>query len=61
MNQPKHDSQIKQGEVISDENTELTDAELEEVDGGFGKRDYYSYSSDRGASYTPTSSNKGRD
>ena len=56
MKKPTEDSKIKQEELISDDNTELTDAELEQVDGGFGKDWYYSYSSERSASYTSSSS-----
>lgn len=35
----------------------LTDAELEEAAGGYGKRMYYSYSSSSSASYKASTSN----
>ena len=61
MKKQTEDSKINKDEATNDEQTELTAEELEQVDGGWGKNCYYSYDSDRGASYTSSSSDKGSD
>ena len=38
---------------------DLTDAEMDQATGGWGRTSYYSYAASREASYTVTSSDKG--
>ena len=61
MKKQTDNSKIKKDEVISDENSELTAEELEQVDGGYGKHCYYSTDDDRSASYTSSSDDKSTD
>lgn len=61
MNKQTDDRKINKGEVTNDDKTELTDEALEQVDGGYGKNCYYSYSEDRSASYTSSSGEKRSD